>query len=299
MDKNLHIKFRRMKINVTFLGNESPYMQVINDLSNLHLAVCEKVSWKVKKYFGSSYDFASRNNIQIKKPCDYVKKPSTTDLIVVSGYSKLIPKKIINLPRMGIINIHQSLLPAYKGRHPLNWAIINGEKYTGVTIHKINEAYDDGEIIFQERVRIASGDTIMQVYRKTIEKGKKLINKLIRKVAKDGVTGSLKCKYPESYFPPRRPKDGKIDWNEPALKIKDLVRALAEPYPGAYFYYKGQKITIEKARVADFNSIDKNIGKLIQNNDKVLVQTGSGVLEILKTRNFNCYFDESLNRSYT
>ena len=61
--------------------------------------------------------------------------------------SKLIPKKIINHPRMGIINIHQSLLPAYKGRHPLNWAIINGEKYTGVTIHKINEAYDDGEII--------------------------------------------------------------------------------------------------------------------------------------------------------
>lgn len=279
-----------MKVKVTFLGNESPYLQVIKDQAFLHLVVCEKVSWKVKKYFGSSYDFARRNRIQIMEPHVYVNNPIVTDLIIVSGYPKLIPPKIINHPKIGIVNIHQSLLPAYGGRHPLNWAIINGEKYTGITIHHVNEKFDDGKIIFQERVKIGSEDTIMDVYYKTVEKGKKLLRKLLSTIIKDGINGLVQNKQPGSYFPPRIPKDGRINWKEPAIKIKNLVRALVEPYPGAYFYYKGWKIILENVRVVDNRSIAADIGKPILSNGKVLVKTGSGTLEILKTRNSNWAF---------
>jgi methionyl-tRNA formyltransferase len=105
-----------MKAKVTFLGNESPYLQVINEHALLHLVVCEKVSWKVKKYFGSSYVFAQENNIPVVSPENYISKPIDTDIIIVSGYPKLIPPKIITHPDIAIVNIHHSLLPAYRGR---------------------------------------------------------------------------------------------------------------------------------------------------------------------------------------
>jgi methionyl-tRNA formyltransferase len=285
-----------MKVKVTFLGNESPYLQVIKDQSLLHLVVCEKVGWKAKKYFGSSYDFARRNRIQIMEPRIYVNNPIATDLIIVSGYPKLISSRIINHPKIGIVNIHQSLLPAYGGRHPLNWTIINGEKYTGITIHHVNEKFDDGKIIFQERVNIGSEDTIMDVYYKTIEKGRKLLRKLLSTIIKDGINGSVQNKRLGSYFPPRTPEDGKINWKESAVKIKDLVRASAEPYPGAYFYYKGRKIILEDVSIVDNRSIDEDIGKPILVNGKVLVMTGNGTLEILKTRNFNWAFGKFMKK---
>jgi methionyl-tRNA formyltransferase len=269
----------------TFIGYESPYLDTLKQYSDLQLIVTEKVCRNVKKYFGSSFDYAKYNNIRTIIPEDYIKNPIDTDIIVVSGYPRLIPTNIINHPQKGIINIHQSLLPAYRGRHPLNWAIINGEEYTGITIHYINERFDDGKIIYQEGVKIGDEDTTMDVYHKTIEKGKKLLRIFLSEVAKGNVKSFRQNKEFASYYPPRKPKDGRINWKEPAVKIESLIRALVEPYPGAYFYSEGRKVIIDKARILKICRSEEKRGKPFVLNGRLIVKTGEGFLEILKIRN--------------
>ncbi len=262
-------------------------MEVLKKHSNLHIIVCERVNNKTKKHFGSSYDYARKNNIQIISPVNYFSNPVATDLIIVSGYPKLIPPKVIAHPKIGIINIHQSLLPAYRGRHPLNWAIINGEKYTGITIHHINKKFDGGNIICQEKVSVDKDDTIMDVYNKTVAKGNKMLKKVFKMACTKSFNGNRQDSESASYYPPRSPKDGKIDWNNSAVKIKNLIRALTMPYPGAFFNYERKKIIIDKAEIMGNCRNGYEAGKPFILKGAVIIKTGKGSLKILKIRNKN------------
>ena len=150
-------------------------LDVLNKFTQLALIVCKPLRGNGRKYFGSAHRFARENQIPVSAPEVYMSNQVAADVIVVSGYPKRIPKGIIHSARIAAINIHQSLLPAYRGRHPLNWAIINGETLTGVTLHYLNERFDDGKIIKQESVKIEKNDTIMDVYQKTAKKGQKLL----------------------------------------------------------------------------------------------------------------------------
>ena len=273
-----------MRYKTTFIGHELPFPEAIKEHSNLHLIVCKRIKCKAKKFFASSFDYAKANGIQIISPQDYFNNPIPTDIIIVFGYPKLIPSRVITHPRIGILNIHQSLLPAYRSRHPLNWAIINAEKYTGVTIHHINGKFDEGDIIFQKRVKIEEEDTIMDVYSKTVEAAKELIRKTLNIVGKKQFKGFKQKERLASYFPPRRPKDGRINWNDSAIKIKNLIRALTEPYPGVYFYYKGKKTIIDEAKVLENCPYSGRIGKPFVFDGNVIVKTGEGFLNILKIR---------------
>ncbi|MBI4838266.1 MAG: methionyl-tRNA formyltransferase [Nitrospirae bacterium] len=271
----------------TFIGNESPFLEVLKKNSDLRVIVCERVNNRTKKHFGSSYDYAKKNNVQIILPENYFSDPVAADLIIVSGYPKLIPPKVIAHPEIGIINIHQSLLPAYRGRHPLNWAIINGEKYTGITIHHINKKFDDGNIIWQEKESVEKDDTIMDVYNKTVIKGNKMLKKVLNMACTKSFNGIRQGSESASYYPPRSPKDGKIDWNDNAVKIKNLIRALTVPYPGAYFYYKRKKIIIDEAEVMGNCQNGYDAGEPFILNGAVIIKAGKGSLKILKIRNKN------------
>ena len=275
----------RKKYRTTFIGSESMFLEVINRYSDLHLIVCKKLRGRAKDFFGSSFNYGKKHGIQIIQPEDYFSNPIPTDVIIVSGYPKLIPQRIINHPQIRIINIHQSLLPAYRGRHPLNWAIINGEKYTGITIHHINKKFDAGNIIFQEKVAIEENDTIMDVYNKTVEVGKKLLKKTLRVVDKKEFKGYKQNEKISSYFPPRTPKDGKINWHESAVKIRNMVRALTYPYPGAYFYYKGKKLIVDKCEALENCLIEAKIGKPFFLDGTYIVKTGEDFLKIINVRN--------------
>lgn len=275
----------RKKYRTTFIGNESPFLDVIKRYSDLHLIVCRRLKGRAKNIFGSSFDYGKKHRIKIVSPEWYFSNPIPTDIIIVSGYPKLIPQRIINHPEIGIINIHQSLLPAYRGRHPLNWAIINGEKYTGITIHHINEKFDAGNIIFQEKVAIEEDDTIMDVYNKTVEVGEKLLKKTLRIADKREFKGYKQNEIISSYFPPRTQKDGKINWHESAVKIRNMIRALIYPYPGAYFYYRGKKLIIEECKVLNKCSRNAEIGRPFSSGSNCIVKTGEGFIKILKVRN--------------
>ena len=149
-------------------------METLNKLLELSRVVCEPIRGSSKKNFGSAYQFAKERKIEVVSPAVYIKNPEQADIIVVSGYSKLIPRKVIESSSIATVNIHQSLLPAFRGRHPLNWALINGEAYTGVTIHHLSEGFDEGNIVLQKKVKISDKDTIMDLFWKTTEKGREL-----------------------------------------------------------------------------------------------------------------------------
>ena len=194
---------------------------------------------------------------------------------------------MIDSARVATVNIHQSLLPAYRGRHPLNWAIINGETYTGVTIHHINKDFDDGDIILQKRVEILNNDTIMDVYWKAAKTGCKMLHSFFERVRKGNLKGLRQDPKRATYFPPRIPKHGKIDWSDSAENIYNLVRALTYPYPGAYFYYRRKKMLIEIAKPEKQGPLGSEIGVPTLYRGDCFVKTGSGFLKIVKLRNAN------------
>ena len=159
-----------MNFETIFIGNESPYLETLDKLSELSKVVCEPIQGTAKRIFGSAHQFAKTKKIETVSPTAFIKNSGKTDIIVVSGYSQRIPLEVIKSSRIATVNIHQSLLPAYRGRHPLNWAIINGETYTGVTIHHLSEGFDEGNVILQKRVEISGNDTVMDIYWKTVKK---------------------------------------------------------------------------------------------------------------------------------
>ena len=274
-----------MGFETIFVGNESPFLEVLHNISKLSGIVCEPVRGNSKKVFGSGYQFAKERKIEIISPSAFLKKPKPTDIIIVSGFSRLIPPKVIKSTRVATVNIHQSLLPAYRGRHPLNWAIINGENHTGVTLHHLNESFDEGNIILQKKVEISGNDTIMSLYWKTVETGREILRTFYKKAKKGDIKGFRQNPGLATYFPPRKIRDGKIDWKESAENIHNLVRALTYPYPGAYFYSKGKKWVIEEVQVVSKGPADSKVGKPVFYRGACLVKTGFGFIKISRLRN--------------
>jgi methionyl-tRNA formyltransferase len=274
-----------MGFETIFIGNESPFLEVLNNISRLSAIVCEPMRGTSKKVFGSGYQFAKEKKIEIISPSVFLKKPRPVDIIVVSGFSKLIPRKVIKSTRVATVNIHQSLLPTYRGRHPLNWSIINGENYAGVTLHHLSENFDEGNIILQKKIKISETDTIMDLYWRTVEKGRELLGTFYENAKKGDIKGIRQNPGLASYFPPRKPREGKINWREPAINIHNLIRALTYPYPGAYFYYKRKKWVIEEAQVISKGPSDSKIGEPVFYEDDCFVKTGSEFIEIKRLRN--------------
>lgn len=213
-------------------------------------------------------------------------KSQSLDFIIVCGWRTLINCDIIDNLKLGIIAAHDSLLPKYRGFAPLNWAIINGETETGVTLFAINEGeVDSGDILLQEKVSIELNDNALDVYKKitaaTITAYMKIIKNYIENnkvdfIQQDEREATYTCK--------RTPEDGKINWENSSLKIYNLIRALAFPYSGSYFYYDNQKYEIRAASLGPQNAkiFTGNIpGRIIRiSNEGIEVLCGSGTILI-------------------
>jgi len=278
-------------INVVYIGNEPPFLEVIREHAQLTSVVCSRInSYKAKQFFGSTYDYAKANSISIINPENIYESllDQATDLIIVFGYGSRISNDILSIPKIASLNIHQSLLPRYRGRHPLNWSIINGEAFTGVTIHHMNEHFDDGNIVLQEKLDILQTDNIMSLYKKTINAGIKLLAQTLNILGTKIFEGRKQNKELASYFPPRTPKDGRILWNNSSLSIYNMVRALTYPYPGAYFYYNKNKIIIEEIEIVDYTIEQQNevrIGQPFFYRNQWYFRTATGFIKIKKIRN--------------
>lgn len=172
------------------------------------------------------------------------------DVILVMGWYYMVPKSIREIAKYGAWGIHASLLPKYAGGAPLVWAMINGEEKTGVTLFKLDDGVDDGDIIGQVEIKIDFEDTIKEVYEKATIVSKEILYSSLINVKNIEFIKQDKSKI--EVFPQRSPKDGEIDFNKSGLEIYNFIRAQAPPYPGAFFKTKdGKKIVIEKVRIED------------------------------------------------
>ncbi|HPK42798.1 MAG TPA: formyltransferase [Synergistales bacterium] len=166
-------------------------------------------------------------------------------------YRDLIPADILGLPRLGAFNMHGSLLPRYRGRACVNWAIIHGEAETGATLHWMTPRPDEGDIVDQERVPIGERDTALEVMLKVADAAERALTRSLPLIEAGKAPRIPQDESKATYFGGRRPEDGLIDWSAPARDICNLVRAVTHPYPGAFTFLDGRKVFIWKATPLD------------------------------------------------
>ncbi len=208
-------------------------------------------------------------------------KSLNLDLIVCVNFDQILKKDIINLPTIGCINTHASLLPKYRGRAPLNWAMINGEKYSGVTVHFIDEGIDTGDIILQEKIKINEDYYISDLLNKVKNIYPKIVLNAIRALESSNLN-LIKPDLSKGFYVNKRSKDdGKIDFSKPSKDVMNFIKAISKPYPGAFLYNNNKKIIIWRARL-DYNispqyeSLD--IGTVVFNNSNLLIKLKDAML---------------------
>jgi methionyl-tRNA formyltransferase len=163
------------------------------------------------------------------------------DVIIVCGWQQLVGEEILRIPSGGTIGFHSSLLPRYRGRAPVNWALIRGEKKTGVTMFYCDAEADAGDIIAQRSFPILMNDTCGTVYRKAARAVRRLIHEYGPRIVDETAPRIPNDSRNHRCWPERRPEDGRIDWNRGALGTHNWIRALTHPYPGAFTYCRGRK----------------------------------------------------------
>ncbi|MEE0812127.1 methionyl-tRNA formyltransferase [Blautia sp.] len=204
------------------------------------------------------------------------------DVMVVAAFGQIISKEILEMPKYGCINVHASLLPAYRGAAPIQWAVINGDKESGVTIMQMDEGIDTGDMIEKVVVPIAEDETGGSLFDKLSQAGAKLCVKVLRDL-EDGK--AVREKQPEESTTPYArmidKKMGAIDWEKPAKEIEQLIRGL-NPWPSAYTRLQGKTLKIWKAEVLLEHSQEAP-GQITEvTKDSIVVQTGQGRLKILE-----------------
>lgn len=209
------------------------------------------------------------------------------DIILSINYLYLIERDIIRFPKRYAINFHGSLLPKYRGRTPHVWAIINGEKKCGITAHLIDEGCDTGSIIIQQEVEIMEDDTGQNILEKYKYLYPALVKEVLSKVECNNIELTIQDETKATFFGERTPSDGMIDWSWQTIRINNWVRAQSHPYPGAFTFYEGEKIIVDKIDVTtiEFEPLLKN-GTIIKVVDNIpYVKTLNGIVKLSKIRN--------------
>ena len=179
-------------------------------------------------------------------------KEINPDLIVVVAYGKIIPKSIIDIPKYGIINVHSSLLPKYRGASPIHSAILNGDRETGVSIMYIEEELDSGAVILQEKCEISDEDTLGSLHDRLKIIGADALGKVLDLIETGKVSAVPQEHDKATFVKPISKEEEKIDWTKPKEEIHNKVRGL-NPFPGAYTSFNGEIIKIYEVKISREN----------------------------------------------
>src|SRR5690606_35417909 len=209
-------------------------------------------------------------------------KDLKADLQIVVAF-RMLPETVWNMPPLGTFNLHASLLPNYRGAAPINWAIINGEKETGVTTFFLKHEIDTGSIIFQEKITILQEDDLGTVYEKLMNLGADLVVKTVDAISKNEVNPTIQDESQAKHHAPKIFKEtGRIDWANSAESIHNLIRGLS-PYPAAWTKFQGKTCKIFKSRFSVEDLPAKQPGDWESDGKTFLrFQAGSGSLEVLE-----------------
>ena len=189
--------------------------------------------------------------VRVKRPEAVARlREEAPDLIVVAAFGQILSKEILELPRFGCVNVHASLLPKYRGAAPIQWAVINGEEKSGVTIMQMDEGLDTGDILLQEEIPLEANETGESLYNKMAKLGGTLLVKALPMIEAGTLTPIKQDDEASTYASMLKKEMGNIDWNMPADKIERLVRGL-NSWPGAYTFMNGKMLKIWASAVAD------------------------------------------------
>jgi len=208
------------------------------------------------QWFGSVRELAEAHGVRVEAPDD----PNTVewlaegrrarpDFVFSFYYRHLLNAAWLAIPKRGALNMHGSLLPKYRGRAPVHWAIIHGESVTGASLHYMVEKPDAGALVDQQAVAILENDTALTVSLKVAEAAQQVLARSLPKLIAGNAAARALDLSQGSYFGRRRPEDGRIDWRQGARAVHDLVRAVAPPYPGAFTEVNGCRLAVLETRV--------------------------------------------------
>lgn len=205
------------------------------------------------------------------------------DLIVVASYGQILPQEVLDLPRLGCINIHASLLPHYRGAAPIQRALMAGVKVSGVTTMFMNAGLDTGDIILQKPVQISEDMDHGEMEKIMAVEGADLLIDTMAILASGSIPRRKQDDHRSSYAPMLTREEEKIDWNDEAVSIKNLVRALS-PTPAAYTSFNGSRFKVFKSRVVNSETVGP-VGQIVKiTSEGFEVQTGLGIVEILEVQ---------------
>jgi methionyl-tRNA formyltransferase len=197
------------------------------------------------------------------------------DLFVVAAYGQILPKTVLNLPKYGAMNIHASLLPKYRGSAPIAWAILNGEKKTGVTTMLMDEGMDTGDILLQSEILIHEDETTEALHDRLASLGAQLLSKTLEKMKRGEIHPTPQDHSKATYAPMLKKEDGRILWTKGAEEIDRQVRAF-HPWPGAYTEWQGQILKIYKGEVRKGKAAGEAGTVLWVGTDFIEIETGKG-----------------------
>ncbi len=197
-------------------------------------------------------------------------------------YREMLKRELLEIPKQGALNMHGSLLPKYRGRVPVNWAIIHGETETGATLHYMTEKPDNGDIVAQQAVPILPNDIALQVFQKVTVAAEIVLNDVLPALLAGKAQAVKQDLSKGAYFGGRKAEDGIIDWPQSAQTIHNLVRAVAPPYPGATTQLLGKPMRILQTLVTKCSASGKEPPSFYVKEGKAYAVCGSGVLRVVR-----------------
>ncbi len=281
-------------MNIIFMGTPEfavPTLEKLIENKNINIPLVitqpDRKSGRGRKINKSPVKItAEKNNKEVYQP-ENINDPDSiekikaieADYIVVVAYGQILNKKILEHPKKGCINLHGSILPKYRGAAPINCAIIDGEKESGVTTMLMEEGLDTGDILKIKKICINSDMNAGELHDILKELGGELLIETIEEMESQKLLPEKQNDSRSSYAPMLTKKTGLIDWSKTAEKIHNKIRGLY-PWPGAYTYYEGDKLKIIKSDYVDENKSSRK-GKIVNvSEDGIEVQTGEGILII-------------------
>lgn len=206
------------------------------------------------------------------------------DLMLSVYYRNMISERILEIAPLGAFNLHGSLLPKYRGRAPINWAVLHGESRIGMTLHRMVKRADAGAIVDQEGVDLTPRDTAEQAFRKVLPCARRVLARQIDALLAGTASESPQDEAQATSFGGRKPEDGRVDWRQTSRQIFNLVRAVTDPYPGAFVYVGGARLMLWWAEPDSpaTRGLRGRPGEVLAISPLV-VATGDGALEFTRT----------------
>lgn len=275
---------------IVFLGTPDFSVPTLNALVNSKHEILAVVTQPDKKRDRNVVSFSPVKEEALKhglKVLQYEKikvegvedlKALNPDVMVTCAYGQIISQEILDIPKYGVINVHASLLPKYRGSSPIQWAIINGEKQTGVTIMKTALGVDSGDIVLQETVDIEENETAGELFDKLSKIGPIALLKALDEIEMGTAKFLPQDESKATHVAMLRKEDGHIDWSKGAVAIKNQVYGM-NPWPSAFSYINNKIFKIWACSAFD-KKVDKQCGEVFVEDKKVFVACGRGVVEL-------------------